>query len=365
MTNYKMMKNNLMNIPIPSSISYMWNFGSILLVCFFTQFITGLMLTMYYLPLASQAHFSIFFLMRETSTGWLIRLIHCNMASIYFMALYIHLSRNLFFKSFYLPWFSGSMIFIMSMGTAFLGYILPWGQMSYWGAMVITNLMTTIPYIGDLLLTWIWGNLTISSFTLTRFYMMHFMLPFLILLLIILHIYSLHLTGSSNPLGTKNNDMISFHPYFLWKDFLGFIIMFFSLIMIISLYPFFLLNPENFNLANPLLTPPHIEPEWYFLYAYSILRSIPNKLGGTIALFMSVFLLFIIPFMNNIKLNNKFSPINKFLITMFFFNFFMLTITGMLPIEQPFQLISKIFTVMYFLYFIISPITSMLWKNLY
>nr|YP_010507257.1 cytochrome b [Xenos yangi]QPP04709.1 cytochrome b [Xenos cf. moutoni RZ-2020]UXG18686.1 cytochrome b [Xenos yangi] len=367
MTNYKLLKNKLINIPIPSNITYMWNYGSILLICFITQLLSGLMLTMYYLPMSYKAFDSIFYIMREPSMSWFIRLFHCNMASMYFLALYLHLSRNLFIKSFFnYTWMTGSMIFLLSTMTAFLGYVLPWGQMSYWGAMVITNLLTSIPYIGNSILTWIWGNFTISSYTLTRFYLFHFILPFIIMMFIILHIYSLHLTGSSNPLGMKNNDMISFHPYFTWKDIIGFMMMFMLLMMFINLLPFYLLNPENFNLANPLLTPPHIEPEWYFLYAYTILRSIPNKLGGTIALFMSILMLFILPLLNsNMKFkNNKFFPINNLLIIIFYFNFISLTMMGMLPIENPFYSISQILSFLFFLYFLIDPIIMHLWYKM-
>lgn len=368
MINYNKIKFYLISVPIPSSISYIWNFGSILIIRFFTQIFTGLILIIFYTPLASKAFNRIFYLIREPFIGWLIRLIHCNIASIYFLILLIHLRRRLYFKYiFSYRWFRGTIIYILSIITAFLGYVLPWGQISYWAAIVITNLLTAIPYIGERILIWLWGNFSITFFTLTRFYIFHFIVPIIIIIFLLIHINNLHLNRSSNPLGLNNNDFINFHPYYTWKDLLGFIIIFILLIKIICLIPFFLINPENFNIANSLLTPSKIEPEWYFLYTYSILRSIPNKLGGFIAIISSFILLLILPYLYNTKnlINIKFFPFNNIIIIIFFINYISLRITGFLPIKDTYIFFSQIFTFLYFIFFLIDPIIIKIWyKNL-
>nr|YP_006665907.1 cytochrome b [Mengenilla moldrzyki]AFC35470.1 cytochrome b [Mengenilla moldrzyki] len=357
--------NSMIYFPTPSNISYWWNFGSLLGICLLSQIISGLFLVMYYSPNIYQAFNSIIYMIRETNNGWMIRTFHSNMASLFFLFLYLHISRNLFFNSFYLKntWFSGITIFLISMMIAFLGYVLPWGQMSFWGAMVITNLLSAIPYIGIMLTEWIWGNFSINNATLTRFFCFHFILPLILTLFIMIHLFFLHNTGSNNPLGINSNqDKIIFHPFFTWKDFIGFIMLFLFISITMFKWPYMLSDPENFSQANPLITPIHIQPEWYFLFAYTILRSIPNKLSGVIALFMSILILYFIPFINNSNFkSNKFSPFNFILLWLFFLNFIILTWLGSKPIEYPYLNISQLSATFYFLFFFINPLL----KNLF
>nr|YP_010953258.1 cytochrome b [Aoteapsyche colonica]WMQ76505.1 cytochrome b [Aoteapsyche colonica] len=363
-----LLNNSLVKLPTPSNISFWWNFGSLLGICLMIQIFTGLFLSMHYCPNIDLAFESIININRNVEYGWLYRIIHANGASMFFICLYFHIGRNIYFESynFIHTWSIGVIIFLMTMGAAFLGYVLPWGQMSFWGATVITNLMSAIPYVGTDLVQWIWGGFTINNVTLNRFFSLHFILPMIIAMMVIIHIFFLHQTGSNNPLMiNKNLDKIPFHPLFTIKDILGMMVMISMLILFSLMFPFNLMDPDNFMLANPLSTPPHIQPEWYFLFAYSILRSIPSKLGGVIALLMSIMILFFMPILFNKTIQgNSFFFLNKIMFWFFFMMFLILTWIGSKPIEFPFVNIGQIFTILYFSYFLINPILSSFWKNL-
>nr|QUS64011.1 cytochrome b [Zoodes fulguratus] len=365
---FKIINNSLVDLPTPSNISSMWNFGSLLGLCLGIQIITGLFLAMHYCPNIELAFNSVAHICRNVNYGWLIRTLHANGASLFFICLYIHIGRGIYFGSYYLleTWMIGVTIFFVVMGTAFLGYVLPWGQMSFWGATVITNLLSAIPYLGTTIVQWLWGGFAVDNATLTRFFTFHFLFPFIVAALVIIHLLFLHQTGSSNPLGTKSNiDKIPFHPYFSFKDIVGFMITLSFLVILNLSQPYLLGDPDNFTPANPLVTPIHIQPEWYFLFAYAILRSIPNKLGGVIALVMSIAILYLIPFTNNNKLQSmQFYPTNKFLFWMIFSIILLLTWIGARPVEDPYILTGQILTIMYFSYYIINPLTLKIWDNI-
>nr|YP_010238868.1 cytochrome b [Anoplophora horsfieldi]QTE20917.1 cytochrome b [Anoplophora horsfieldi] len=356
----KIINGSLIDLPSPSNISTLWNFGSLLGLCLMIQIITGLFLAMHYCPNIELAFSSVAHICRNVNYGWLIRTLHANGASFFFICLYIHIGRGMYYSSYNLieTWMIGVTMFFFIMGTAFLGYVLPWGQMSFWGATVITNLLSAIPYLGTTIVQWVWGGFAVDNATLTRFFTLHFLLPFMITALVIIHLLFLHQTGSNNPLGTNSNsDKIPFHPYFSYKDIMGMLIMM-SLLLILTLSnPYLLGDPDNFTPANPLVTPIHIQPEWYFLFAYAILRSIPNKLGGVLALVMSIAILYILPFTNKKKmLSNQFYPINKMLFWSLFTIIILLTWIGARPVEDPYILVGQILTILYFSYFFINPI---------
>nr|QAY81962.1 cytochrome b [Mimastra sp. REN-2018] len=364
----KIINNSLIVFPSPSNISMMWNFGSLLGICLMIQIITGLFLAMHYCANVELAFNSVAHICRDVNYGWLIRTLHANGASFFFICLYIHIGRGIYYSSYNMieTWMIGVTIFFLTMATAFLGYVLPWGQMSFWGATVITNLMSAIPYLGNMLVQWIWGGFAVDNATLTRFFTFHFILPFIIFALMIIHLLFLHQTGSSNPIGTKSNiDKIPFHPYFTFKDTLSALILMFMLMFLTLNSPYMLGDPDNFIPANPLVTPVHIQPEWYFLFAYAILRSIPNKLGGVIALVMSIAILYILPFSNNKKyLSSQFYPLNKFLFWNLLSTIILLTWIGARPVEDPYILTGQFLTIIYFLYFLINPIISMIWDSI-
>jgi len=365
---FKIANNSLVDLPSPSNISAWWNFGSLLGLCLIIQTLTGLFLAIHYTANVESAFNSIAHICRDVNYGWLIRTLHANGASFFFVCIYLHIGRGIYYRSFKFlhTWLIGVIILFVVIGTAFIGYVLPWGQISFWGATVITNLLSAVPYLGNILVQWIWGGFAVDNATLTRFFAIHFLLPFVIIALTIIHLLFLHQTGSNNPLGLNRNlDKIPFHPYFSYKDILGFIILIFLLTTLTLHNPYLLGDPDNFIPANPLVTPVHIQPEWYFLFAYAILRSIPNKLGGVIALVISILILIFIPFLNKQKFQSiHFYPINQIL----FWNLpsivILLTWIGARPVEDPFILIGQILTVIYFLYFIINPITSKIWDNL-
>nr|UFZ13733.1 cytochrome b [Indosialis bannaensis] len=365
---YKIANNALVDLPAPLNISIWWNFGSLLGLCLIIQIMTGLFLAMHYTPDISMAFNSIMHICRDVNYGWLLRTLHANGASFFFICIYLHVGRGMYYNSFtYMhTWMIGVIILFMVMGTAFMGYVLPWGQMSFWGATVITNLLSAIPYLGTMLVQWLWGGFAIDNATLTRFFTFHFLLPFIISALTMIHLLFLHQTGSNNPLGINSNyDKIPFHPYFSFKDIVGFIIMTMMLIILTLHNPYLLGDPDNFIPANPLVTPIHIQPEWYFLFAYAILRSIPNKLGGVIALVMSIAILMILPFyfLNNFR-GIQFYPINQFLFWLMTAIILLLTWIGARPVEDPYILTGQILTILYFLYFIINPIIHKIWDNL-
>nr|YP_010321817.1 cytochrome b [Stenochironomus tobaduodecimus]UKO33044.1 cytochrome b [Stenochironomus tobaduodecimus] len=359
----KIFNNALIDLPAPSNISYWWNFGSLLGMCLMIQIITGLFLTMHYSPNISIAFDSINHINRNVNYGWLLRTLHANGASFFFICIYLHIGRGIYYHSykFFYTWMIGVILLFLTMGTAFMGYVLPWGQMSFWGATVITNLLSAIPYMGTELVQWLWGGFAIDNATLNRFYSFHFLFPFIISAMTMIHLMFLHQTGSNNPLGINSNyDKIPFHPFYTFKDILGMLILFFFLILICLIYPYTLGDPDNFIPANPLSTPPHIQPEWYFLFAYAILRSIPNKLGGVLALIMSIAILFFLPFMNNNFLiqSDKMLFFNQMLFWMMVITIILLTWIGARPVEIPFIITGQILTILYFSYFLINPIVN-------
>nr|YP_003891060.1 cytochrome b [Tanystylum orbiculare]ADB91996.1 cytochrome b [Tanystylum orbiculare] len=363
----KHLNSMLVDLPAPSNINVMWSFGSMLGVCLIIQILSGLFLSMHYCPEVSISFSSISHIMRNVNNGWLLRTIHANGASMFFMLMYIHISRGMFFNSFYLKevWLSGILILFLSMGTAFMGYVLPWGQMSFWGAAVITNLVSAIPYLGIDIVQWLWGGFSVNNATLNRFYTFHFILPMILSVLVIIHLIFLHIEGSNNPMGTSSNiDKVPFHPMFSSKDIIGFTMMLLILLMVSLINPMILNDPENFIPANSMVTPIHIQPEWYFLFAYAILWSIPNKLGGVVALILSILILLTLPFSMKMKIQSmKFFPLNKFMLWIFFVNIILLTWIGAKPVEMPFEAIGILLTIIHFMYFIVSPIIFMIWQK--
>nr|AXS66249.1 cytochrome b [Tenebrionoidea sp. 2 KM-2017] len=364
----KIINNSLIDLPSPSNISTMWNFGSLLGLCLGIQIVTGIFLAMHYCPNVELAFNSVAHICRDVNYGWFIRTLHANGASFFFICLYLHIGRGMYYSSYNLmhTWSIGVLIFFLVMATAFLGYVLPWGQMSFWGATVITNLVSAIPYLGTSIVQWIWGGFAVDNATLTRFFAFHFLFPFIVTALVMIHLLFLHQTGSNNPLGINSNiDKIPFHPYFTFKDLAGFLIMTFILISLTLLNPYLLGDPDNFTPANPLVTPVHIQPEWYFLFAYAILRSIPNKLGGVIALVMSIAILFILPFTNKKNFaTNQFYPLNKFMFWALLSIVILLTWIGARPVEDPYILTGQILTTLYFAYYIINPLIYKTWDKL-
>nr|YP_448867.1 cytochrome b [Testudo horsfieldii]AAY62484.1 cytochrome b [Testudo horsfieldii]CAT10112.1 cytochrome b [Testudo horsfieldii]CAT10114.1 cytochrome b [Testudo horsfieldii]CAT10116.1 cytochrome b [Testudo horsfieldii] len=353
----KIINNSFIDLPSPSNISAWWNFGSLLGICLILQIITGIFLAMHYSPNISLAFSSVAHITRDVQYGWLIRNMHANGASIFFMCIYLHIGRGLYYGS-YLhkeTWNTGIILLLTVMATAFMGYVLPWGQMSFWGATVITNLLSAIPYIGNTLVQWIWGGFSVDNATLTRFFTLHFLLPFAIIGMAIIHLLFLHETGSNNPTGLNSGtDKIPFHPYFSYKDLLGLILMLTTLLTLTLFSPNLLGDPDNFTPANPLSTPPHIKPEWYFLFAYAILRSIPNKLGGVLALLFSILVLFLMPTLHTSKQRSTmFRPFSQTLFWCLTANLLLLTWIGSQPVEDPFITIGQVASTSYFMILLI------------
>nr|YP_009868693.1 cytochrome b [Alphitobius diaperinus]QKI32128.1 cytochrome b [Alphitobius diaperinus]QNK05470.1 cytochrome b [Alphitobius diaperinus] len=365
---FKIVNNALIDLPTPSNISTMWNFGSLLGVCLVVQIITGVFLAMHYCPNVEMAFNSVAHICRDVNQGWLIRTLHANGASFFFICIYMHVGRGIYYSSYNLmhTWMVGVTILFLVMATAFLGYVLPWGQMSFWGATVITNLLSAIPYLGTTIVQWVWGGFAVDNATLSRFFSFHFLFPFIVAAMVMVHLLFLHQTGSNNPLGLNSNtDKIPFHPYFSFKDIVGFLIMLMTLTILSLIDPYMLGDPDNFTPANPLVTPVHIQPEWYFLFAYAILRSIPNKLGGVIALAMSIAILYIMPFTNKKKFaSNQFYPMNKILFWSMTVFVILLTWIGARPVEDPYIMTGQILTVLYFMYYLINPLMYKTWDKI-
>ena len=368
----KMINSYVIDSPQPSNISYIWNFGSLLGFCLIIQIITGVTLAMHYNPNVLEAFNSVEHIMRDVNNGWLIRYLHSNTASAFFFLVYLHIGRSLYYGSYKTPrtlvWTIGTIIFILMIATAFLGYVLPYGQMSLWGATVITNLMSAIPWVGQDIVEFIWGGFSVNNATLNRFFALHFILPFVLTALVLMHLIALHdIAGSNNPLGISGNyDRLPFAPYFIFKD----IITVFIFILVLSLFVFFMPNilgdSENYVMANPMQTPPAIVPEWYLLPFYAILRSIPNKLLGVIAMFSAILILLAMPYTDLSKSRGiQFKPLSKIAFFIFIGNFLILMQLGAKHVESPFIELGQISTVIYFSYFlIIVPLISLFENSL-
>jgi len=345
--------------PLPSNINYLYGFGSLLALILGLQILTGIFLAMHYTPNIDYAFNSVEHICRDVNYGWLLRYAHSNGASFFFICVYIHIGRGLYYGSYNKPrmglWYVGVIIYFIMMGTGFLGYVLPWGQMSFWGATVITNMLSAIPYIGTDLVYFVWGGFSVDNPTLNRFFSLHFLLPFLLAALAIIHIIFLHVHGSNNPLGISSNmDKLPIHPYYAYKDYFGFIIFGIIFSFILFFYPNLLGHSDNYIPANPLVTPEHIVPEWYFLPFYAILRSIPDKLGGVLGMIGAILILLTLPILNiSLIRSSYFRPIWKILFWLFVANFILLGWIGGNPVEYPYVLIGQILTITYFMYFII------------
>lgn len=363
--------DHLQNYQTPRNLNYMWNFGSLAMLGLMIQIITGIFLSMHYTPHVDYAFDSVENIMRNVNYGWLIRYLHAVGASMFFASTYMHMVRSLYYGSYKYPrellWQIGLVIFLVMMATAFMGYVLPWGQMSYWGATVITNLFSAIPFVGESIVTWLWGGFSVANPTLNRFYTLHYLLPFIIVFLVFIHVLALHTHGSNNPKGVEPDpkDMIPFHPYYTSKDFFGFGVYFIIFCAFVFYQPNYLGHPDNYIPANPLVTPAHIVPEWYFLPFYAILRAVPSKLGGVIAMFSAILLLLFLPWLDRSKVkscNNR--TIYRYFLILFIMDCVLLGYIGGKPPEEPYILISKIAASYYFLHIlVILPIVSSIEKN--
>jgi ubiquinol-cytochrome c reductase cytochrome b subunit len=349
----KILNGTIVDLPTPANISVNWNYGSLLSLVLVIQLVTGIVLAMRFSGHTSISFDSVILIYQDANYGWLLRLIHSTGASFFFLFLYLHIGRGLYYGSYVYPelWNIGVVIYLILMGTAFLGYVLPWGQISYWAATVITNLLSAIPLIGQLIVEWVWGGFAVANPTLTRFFALHYLLPFVVSALAVVHIFYLHLYGRSNPLGVSSaTNKVPFHYYFSVKDLYVFFVFFFVFLVVTLKFGYNLIDAENFIPANPLVTPTHIQPEWYFLFAYAILRSIPNKLGGVLGLVLAVMFLFVFTISSTslIFRGINYSPVARFVFWTFVANFFLLTWLGRCPAESPYTEVALACTVIYF-----------------
>ncbi len=363
--------SHIINYPTPINLNYMWSFGSAAGICLVIQIITGIFLAMHYTPHVDLAFSSVEHIMRDVNNGWLIRYIHANGASMFFIVVYCHIFRGLYYGSFMHPrqnlWCSGVTIFLLMMATAFMGYVLPWGQMSFWGATVITNLFSAIPVVGKSIVEWLWGGFSVGNATLNRFFSLHYLLPFLIAGMTLIHLALLHKDGSNNPLGVNGAiDTVSFYPYFYVKDLFSFLILVLVFSFFVYFYPNALGHPDNYIPANPMVTPAHIVPEWYFLPFYAILRSIPDKLGGVAAMGGAIVILLLVPFINTSEIRSpEFRPIYSVFFWILVADFCILGWIGQKPVEEPYVLVGALATIFYFLFFLVlMPLIGIVEKQL-
>ncbi|MHB1218988.1 MAG: cytochrome b [Alphaproteobacteria bacterium] len=361
------MQHELHEYPTPKNLNYWWNFGSLAGICLVIMIATGGVLAMQYTPHVSLAFLSVERIMRDVNYGWLLRYLHMNGASMFFLVVYIHVFRGLYYGSYKSPrevlWWLGLIILLLMMATAFMGYVLPWGQMSFWAATVITNLFSAFPLVGEPIVTWLWGGFSVDNPTLNRFFSLHYLLPFVIVGVVVLHLVALHKHGSNNPLGIPHKgpqDSIPFHPYYTVKDLFGLGVFFLVYMALVFFAPNMLVEPINYVPADPLVTPPHIVPEWYFLPFYAILRSIPDKLAGVIAMFGSLLILFVLPWLDTSKVRSaRFRPIYKKLFWVFLVDCIILGWVGYNPPEGHFIVIGQFATAYYFLHLlVIMPIVG-------
>ena len=356
------LSHHIREYPTPKNLNYWWTFGGILTFCLITQIVTGVVLGMHYVAHTDHAFESIEHIMRDVNYGWLIRSVHANGASMFFLAVYIHIFRGLFYGSYKAPreliWIIGVIIYLLMMATAFMGYVLPWGQMSFWGATVITNLFSAIPFVGESITTWLWGGYSIDNPTLNRFYSLHYLLPFLIFGLIILHIWALHVPGNNNPIGIdvkkNSNETIPFHPYMVMKDLIALIVFSIIFLWFVFFAPNVLGHPDNYIEANPLVTPAHIVPEWYLLPFYAILRAIPSKLGGVIFMFSAIFILVLLPWLDTSKVRSStFRPIYRKFFWVLVVAVILLGYLGAKPPEGIYLILARIATAYYFIHLLV------------
>jgi len=351
--------SHIVDYPTPINLNYLWSFGSMAGLCLVIQIVTGIFLAMHYTPHIDLAFDSVEHIMRDVQNGWLIRYTHANGASMFFIVVYCHIFRGIYYGSYIYPrgrlWASGVVIFLLMMATAFMGYVLPWGQMSFWGATVITNLFSAVPFVGGSIVEWLWGGFSVSNATLNRFFSLHYLMPFAIVGVVIIHLALLHKDGSNNPLGINTNvDTIPFYPYYYVKDLFAFFVFAFVFAILVFFYPNLLGHPDNYIPANPLVTPAHIVPEWYFLPFYAILRSIPDKLGGVVAMVSAILVLFLLPIVNTSKVrSSKFRPIFGVAYWFLVSDFLILGWIGQKPVETPFVEIGMGATFFYFFFFLV------------
>ncbi|MGE5545455.1 MAG: cytochrome b [Solirubrobacterales bacterium] len=358
---FSMMQHSAVEYPTPKNLNYWWNFGSLAGFILVVMILTGVFLVMNYTPHTSMAFDSVERIMRDVNYGWLLRYLHMNGASMFFILVYIHMFRNLYYGSYKSPrevlWWVGILIYLAMMATGFLGYVLPWGQMSFWGATVITNLFSAFPLVGKAIVTWLWGGFSVDNPTLNRFFSLHYLLPFVIFGLVFVHVWALHTVKSNNPLGIdikSPQDTIPFHPYYTIKDLFGIGVFLMFYLAFVFWAPNFFGEPDNYIPANPMVTPPHIVPEWYYLPFYAILRSVPNKLGGVVLMFSAILILFALPWLDTSKVRSaKFRPLYKQLFWVFLADCLFLGYIGGKPAEGAYIWMGQIATTYYFLHFLV------------